>query len=192
MSLIDESKFNSLEECVKALDNELEPFYEELHSSGFEFINRISSHYELSKEQQKKLIPILLKHIQMDYYPKSKEMMALKLSTTKKLGRKEGWEIILSELIKTPPNEEVSIPWRRGYKWSLLSVISQMSTEEDIPIVLKIFKDPSHGKQRILLANRISKSKNEDAKREVSLMKNLPGFEQEIARLQKKGRLPII
>jgi hypothetical protein len=30
------------------------------------------------------------------------------------LARKDGWEIILNELKKTAPDEEISIPWRRG------------------------------------------------------------------------------
>lgn len=190
--MIDESKFNSLEEFVDALDEELISSYKDLRESGFNYIKKIDSGYNFTKEEQKKLIPILLNHIQMDYHPRNKEMMALKLSTTKKLGRKEGWDIILNELKKTPPDEEISIPWRRGYKWALLSVISQMSQEEDIPIVIEILKDASHGQERLILANRISKSKNEEAKREIALMKDVPGFEQEIARLQKKGRLPIV
>lgn len=190
--MIDESKFNSLEEFVDALDEELISLYKDLRESGFNYIKKIDSGYNFTKEEQKKLISILLKHIQLDYHPRNKKTMALKLSTTKKLARKEGWEIILSELKKTPPDEEISIPWRRGYKWALLSVISQMSQEEDIPIVIEILKDASHGQERLILANRISKSKNEDTKREVALMKDVPGFEQEIARLQKKGRLPIV
>ncbi|PJD99247.1 MAG: hypothetical protein CK427_16180 [Leptospira sp.] len=192
MTSIDESKFNSLEEFVKALDKELISLYKDLRESGFNYIKKIDSGYNFTKEEQNELIPILLKHIQLDYHPRNKKTMALKLSTTKKLGRKEGWDIILNELKKTPPDEEISIPWRRGYKWALLSVISQMSQEEDIPIVIEILKDASHGQERLILANRISKSKNEDAKREVALMKDVPGFELEIARLQKKGRLPIV
>ncbi len=192
MTLIDESKFNSLEEFVDALDEELISLYKDLRESGFNYIKKIDSGYNFTKEEQKKLIPILLNHIQMDYHPRNKKTMALKLSTTKKLGRKAGWEIILSELKKTPPDEEISIPWRRGYKGALLNVIKQMAGKEDVPTLLEIVKDKSHGSQRMILINDISKSKNDEAKREIALMKDVPGFEQEIARLQKKGRLPIV
>ncbi len=192
MTSIDESKYETIEDFAKALDEERKSIYEEFNKVGLGKIKKLDWSYDLTKEEQNKLIPILLKHIQLDYHPRNKKTMALKLSTTKKLARKEGWDIILNELKKTPPDEEISIPWRRGYKWALLSVISQMSQEEDIPIVIEILKDASHGQERLILANRISKSKNEDAKREVALMKDVPGFEQEIARLQKKGRLPIV
>jgi hypothetical protein len=192
LTLIDESKFNSLEEFVDALDEELISLYKDLRESGFNYIKKIDSGYNFTKEEQKKLIPILLNHIQMDYHPRNKKTMALKLSTTKKLGRKAGWEIILSELKKTPPDEEISIPWRRGYKGALLNVIKQMAGKEDVPTLLEIVKDKSHGSQRMILINDISKSKNDEAKREIALMKDVPGFEQEIARLQKKGRLPIV
>lgn len=192
MTSIDESKFNSLEEFVKALDKELISLYKDLRESGFNYIKKIDSGYNFTKEEQNELIPILLKHIQLDYHPRNKKTMALKLSTTKKLGRIEGWDIILNELKKTPPDEEISIPWRRGYKWALLSVISQMSQEENIPTLLELVRDKSHGSQRMILIDDISKSKNEEAKREIALMKDVPGFEQEIARLQKKGRLPIV
>jgi hypothetical protein len=192
LTSIDESKYETIEDFAKALDEERKSIYEEFNKVGLGKIKKLDWSYDLTKEEQNKLIPILLKHIQLDYHPRNKKTMALKLSTTKKLARKEGWDIILNELKKTPPDEEISIPWRRGYKWALLSVISQMSQEEDIPIVIEILKDASHGQERLILANRISKSKNEDAKREVALMKDVPGFEQEIARLQKKGRLPIV
>ena len=192
MTLIDESKFNSLEEFVDALDEELISLYKDLRESGFNYIKKIDSGYNFTKEEQKKLIPILLNHIQMDYHPRNKEMMALKLSTTKKLGRKEGWDIILNELKKTPPDEEISIPWRRGYKWALLVAIASMAGKEDVPTLLELVRDKSHGSQRMILIDDISKSKNEEAKREIALMKDVPGFEQEIARLQKKGRLPIV
>jgi hypothetical protein len=192
LTSIDESKYETIEDFAKALDEERKSIYEEFNKVGLGKIKKLDWSYDLTKDEQNKLISILLKHIQLDYHPRNKKTMALKLSTTKKLARKEGWDIILNELKKTPPDEEISIPWRRGYKWALLSVFSQMSQEEDIPIVLEILKDASHGQERLILANRISKSKNEDAKREVALMKDVPGFELEIARLQKKGRLPIV
>lgn len=192
MTSIDESKYETIEDFVKALDEEGKSIYEEFNKVGLGKIKKLDWSYDLTKEEQNKLIPILLKHIQLDYHPRNKKTMALKLSTTKKLARKEGWEIILNELKKTPPDEEISIPWRRGYKGALLNVIKQMAGKEDVLTLLEIVKDKSHGSQRMILINDISKSKNDEAKREIALMKDVPGFKQEIARLQKKGRLPII
>lgn len=188
--MINENNYSEREDFLKALNEERRSIYEDLTNAGLGKIKKLDSHYNITKEEKRKLIPILLKHLQLDYHPMNKSTIAIFLSTMKRMARKEGWNIIIKELKKTPPNEDISNPLRRGYKGALLNVIYEMSTEEDIPTLLEIVKDSRHGSERIILLNKIGISKNKKAKLEIAQMKNIPGFEFEIARLQKKGRIP--
>ncbi len=148
---------------------EEKPLLEELRELGFtletvwDLVNTATPYPEA--------IPVLLKHLQMPYQDRIREGIARALAVP---DAKEGWDTLIAEYRK------ISDPNEHGAKDGLAVAISAVSDDTLIDDLLRIIKDRSHGKSRILLLGGVKKSKLPEAKHALKELENDPDLEKEI------------
>jgi hypothetical protein len=138
------------EERWKAYEDDLrrseEPLVEALREVGIS----VNSVWDLvnTKEPYPNALPVLIRHLTGDYHPKVLAGIARALAVRDPFAVEYAWPVVLDLFLKTEADEMIKEPERRGFKEGLGVALSVLCTEEKLPQVFELIRDPSHGESR--------------------------------------------
>lgn len=157
----------------------------ELQSVGIE-IENVSDLVNTSKKYEPAL-PILLRHLLMPYSDATKETIARALAVSSPY-IVESWPIFVEQyrVAKSglgPRGPGDTKEYRLGAKAGLACVLSVAVTDDTLPELISIAKDPSHGESRLLLLSALKRRrrKNHMAQQAINDLSQDPELSQEIA-----------
>lgn len=175
-------------ESVKRIRVEAEPLLAELKAAGLD-IRSVGDLISRS-EKYEQAIPILLKHLLMPYSDVIRETIARSLAVPEPAVI-NAWPILVEEYRKAPIGWGIKGPGdteehRLRAKDGLACALSVAATDDTLPELIALAKDPSHGESRILLLSALRKSKNPIAKKAIEELSFDPGLEKEISSWSRK------
>jgi hypothetical protein len=157
----------------------------ELRSVGIE-IENVSDLVNTSRKYEPAL-PILLRHLLMPYSDATKETIARALAVSSPY-IVESWPIFVEQYRvaksgKGPRGPGDTKEYRLGAKAGLACVLSVAVTDDTLPELISIAKDPSHGESRLLLLSALKRKrrKNHMAQQAINDLSLDPELSQEIA-----------
>ncbi|MDR6872189.1 hypothetical protein J2Y55_003205 [Bosea sp. BE125] len=139
----------------------------ELKEEGFNF----ESVWELvnSSNNYAILIPILLRHLSIDYSDRTKEAIARSLAVP---DASYAWSTILNEYKNSNAGT--------GFKNGLATAISVICSDEFIDEISNLLDDKRHGDSRLLILRGLKKLKSAKARYIIDKLSNDPDFSKEI------------
>ncbi|HET6889849.1 MAG TPA: hypothetical protein VFH31_02005 [Pyrinomonadaceae bacterium] len=162
------------------------PILSDLHEIGWD----IESVWNLVNipNNYAEAVPILLKHLLLPYSDRTRAGIARALAVRE---ASQAWRILVSEYRNAPMGTGIVAPGdteelRLGVKDGLACALSVAVTDETLPELIALAKDPSHGESRILLLSALRKSKNPIAKKAIEELAFDPELAKEIAAWSSK------
>lgn len=121
-------------------------------------------------------IPILVKHLLLEYPTAIKQTMARALTVKEARGLAN--QVVLDEYARTPFME------RKNHKWELASCLNAIARFEDVPRLCEFVRDKSNGWTRDMLVRALGRfaGRNSEAKQTLESVMN----DNEIGELAKK------
>jgi len=185
---INEERENMRVARVKKIKNEALQLLSELKATGLS-IHSVGDLIGMSSRYDK-AIPILLRHLQLPYSDAIKATIARSLAVPEEEVRK-AWPILVGEYRKAPIGMGPivygdSAEFKLGAKDALACALSVAATDETLPELIELAKDPLHGESRLLLLTALRKSKSPMAKQALGELATDSVLKKEIASWQKK------
>jgi hypothetical protein len=148
----------------KALDKKLgadeKPLVDELRKNGFkvksvwDFINTLQA--------TEKAIPVLLKHIKLDYHPRTLEGIARSLPMPETYGDGEVWDNLMDLYKRTESDEFIEKPECRGLKDGLAASLSTLCDEKRLDEIITLIKDETHMGSRVFFVDALKRFTDRD------------------------------
>lgn len=186
MRKINEARNLEAEERAIRIRAEQQPILKELADIGY----KVESLWDLMDSEKKytKAIPILLKHLLLPYFDRTRDQLARALAVKE---ARPAWPVLVEQYRKTPIGKGLAAPGDTrelplGAKSGLACALSVTVDESTMPTLISLIKDPVHGDGRILLLSALKKSKSEEAKAVLLELADDPVFKKEIASWRKK------
>jgi hypothetical protein len=133
-------------------------------------------------------LPVLIEHLSGNYHPKTLAGIARALAVRDPFAIEHAWPVALDLFLRTKADELVQEPEMRGFKEGLAVALSALCTEERLPQVFDLIRDPRHGGGRAPLIHGLRRfRKNEEAKKFLEILSNDP-YWGDLARKILKGR----
>lgn len=175
---------------VERIHAEQEVLLQELLATGLK-IRFVSDLISMSARYER-AIPILLKHLQMEYSDVTKETIARSLAVPEPEVQK-AWPMLVEQYKKAPTGQGFKAPgdtkeYRLSAKNGLACTLSVAVTEATMGELIALLKDPANGESRILMLSAIRKSKNPMAKQAREELAMDPELKKEIASWKKKEK----
>jgi hypothetical protein len=128
------------------LDRDEKPLVKALGEAGV----RGESVWDLvnTSEPYPKAMPVLIEHLRGSYHPRTLEGIARSLAVRDPYAIEHAWPVALDLFLKATPDEQIKEPRRRGFKEGLAVMLSAICTEERLPQVFDLIRDPKHGDDR--------------------------------------------
>lgn len=167
------------------LREEEKPIVADLRQAGLD----VESIWDLvnTSEQYSKVVPILLRHLSLPYSDRTREGIARSLAVPEPEVCK-AWPALVSEYRHAPMGWGIVAPgdtkeFRLGAKDGLACALSVAVTDETLPELIALAKDPAHGESRVLLLPALKKRRNKSAmaKQAIDELASDPEFAKEIA-----------
>lgn len=174
----------------KALDEKLRRNEKPLVKALREVGTTVNSVWDLvnTREAYPNALPVLIRHLTGDYHPKILAGIARALAVRDPFAVEYAWPVALDLYLKTE-DDKTEKPELRGFKESLAVMLSVLCTEERLPQVLNLIRDPSHGESRGHLIYGLRKfRKNEDVKRLLVSLYDDPYWGELTRKVSKGGR----
>lgn len=126
-------KLERIAELKKVLETDQRELVEELRARGQE----VDSVWDLvnTDNSYPDAIPVLLKHLQVEHHPRTREGITRALATREARGVAD--QVLIDIFTSLPPSED-------KYKWVLAFAISATATPETIDEVIKLVRDTQH------------------------------------------------
>jgi hypothetical protein len=144
----------------KKLRADAKPLVDDLRKNGFkvksvwDFINTVQA--------TEKAVPVLLKHIKLDYHPKTLAGIARALSMPETYGDDEVWHILMDLYKKTEPSELIEKPECRGFKDGLAASLSTLCDEKRLAEIITLIKDETHMGSRVFFVDALKRFTDRD------------------------------
>ncbi|WP_407362458.1 hypothetical protein HKW97_17765 [Pseudomonas luteola] len=171
----DKATFTRLAAIEKELLEERKPIFDELLKE--EPIQLDPNNLSIYLKNNKKLIPIIIKHIKLSYSDKTRAYLARALAFS---GAKPFWSDLVKVYKATPEGRNEESKTRYEAKDAIASTLAQISDKSHVEELIELVLDPANGKSRIMLLRAFKKIKDEKC---ISIIKELsehPLFEKEI------------
>lgn len=177
-------------ERVARMRAEQLPLLVELQAVGL----RIQSVADLINmaERYEQAIPVLLKHLVMPYSDVTKETIARSVAVPE-LEVQKAWPVLVEEYRKAPIGWGIKGPgdtkeFRLSAKDGLACALSVAVTDETLPELIALTKDPALGESRILLLSALKKRRNKNllAQQAIAELANDPELQKEISSWDKR------
>lgn len=170
---------------VARMRQEQVPLLTELKAVGLK-INSVSDLINM-RATYEQAIPVLLNHLVMPYSDVTKETIARALSIP--LPAVHGaWQVLVREYSNAPIGWGIKGPgdsteFRLGAKDGLACALSVAVTDETLPELIALAKDPANGDSRVLLlsALKVRRTNNPLAKQAIDELARDPALQREIA-----------
>lgn len=171
------------------LREEEKPIVSDLRQEGLD----VESIWDLvnTSKQYPKVIPILLRHLSLPYSDRTREGIARSLAVPEPEIRK-AWPVLVAEYRRAPTGWGIIAPgdtkeFRLGAKDGLACALSVAVTDETLPELIALAKDPAQGESRILLLPALKKRRNKSAmtKQAIDELARAPELAKEIASWRK-------
>jgi hypothetical protein len=94
-----------------------------------------------------KALPVLIEHLRGEYHPKILAGIARALAVRDPFAIEHAWPVALDLYLKTEDDKNKE-PELRGFKEALAVALSALYTDERLPQVFELIRDPSHGESR--------------------------------------------
>ncbi|MDC9837500.1 hypothetical protein [Rhizobium binxianense] len=165
---------------------EEKPIVNDLREAGA----NITSIWDLvnSRSGYPNLVPILMKHLQFPYSDRTRSGIARALAVP---AASEYWDFLVQQYINAKqgrgsvfPGEETEFVL--GFKDALACALSGSVTEETLPQLIELAKDPTNGESRLLLIGPLRRSKAVISKDAVDELRHDPQLAKEIRSWRKK------
>ena len=128
-------------------------------------------------------IPVLLRHLLLPYSDRTREGIARALAVPT---ARTAWPTLVEEYRKAPmgmgpraPGEAEEL--RLGAKDGLACALAATATEDVMPELVALAKDPSHGPSRCLFLSALKRSKSDMARAALKELASDPDLKKEIA-----------
>lgn len=173
---------------VERIHAEQESLLAEIQAAGLK-IRFVSDLISMSARYER-AIPILLKHLQMEYSDVTKETIARALAVPEPEVQK-AWPMLVEQYKKAPTGQGLKAPgdtkeYRLSAKNGLACTLSVAVTEATMGELVELLKDPANGESRILMLSAIRRSTNPIAKQAREELAMDPELSREIASWKRK------
>lgn len=139
----------------KKLDADEKPVIKDLSKVGV----NVSSVWDLvnTNKSYEKAIPVLLRHLEKKYHPKTSAGIARALAVPETNNFPEAWGCLLKLYKNTKSEEAISEPELRGFKEGLAVALSVLCNSDRLEDILLLIKEKKHGESRVLLIDGLSR-----------------------------------
>ncbi|UWM76228.1 hypothetical protein N1937_02970 [Rhizobium sp. WSM4643] len=165
---------------------EEQPIVNDLREAGA----NITSVWDLvnSRSGYPNLVPILMKHLQLPYSDRTRSGIARALAVP---AAGEYWDFLVQQYINAKQGKGPVFPGEEtefvlGFKEGLACALSGSVTEERLPDLIRLAKDPSNGESRLLLIGPLRRSKATISREAVEELRHDPQLAKEINSWRKK------
>ncbi|OWV82248.1 hypothetical protein ATY77_03150 [Rhizobium sp. R634] len=162
------------------------PIVSELRGAGA----NITSIWDLvnSNSGYPNLVPILMKHLRLPYSDRTLSGIARALAVP---AASEYWDFLVQRYIDAKQGKGPVFPgddteFVLGFKEALACALSGSVTEERLPELIELAKDPANGESRLLLIGPLRRSKAVISQNAVEELRHDPQLAKEIDSWRKK------
>ncbi|MGG7581482.1 hypothetical protein [Rhizobium sp. Nf11,1] len=134
------------------------------------------------------LVPILMKHLQLPYSDRTRSGIARALAVP---AASQYWDFLVQQYINAKQGKGPVFPGEEtefvlGFKEALACALSGSITEDTLPQLIELAKDPAHGESRLLLIGPLRRSKAAISKDAVDELRHDPQLAKEMNSWRKK------
>lgn len=133
-------------------------------------------------------LPVLVEHLSHSYHPSTLEGIARALAVRDPFAIEHAWPVGLALFLKIEPKQMIEEPEMRGLKGGLAAMLSVHYTEDRLPQVFELIKNPRHGDSRALLIYGLGKFRKNPKAKEFLESLHDDRYWGELARKASKGR----
>ncbi|HYT77556.1 MAG TPA: hypothetical protein VEL79_22570 [Vicinamibacterales bacterium] len=145
------------------------PLVQDLRAAGV----KVSSVWDLvnTRASYAAAIPVLLAHFERDYIPEVREGIARALAVPE---ASWAWDRLLTWFRREPEGGP------RNVKWALACALGGASTEDVIDTIIRLVRDPSLGRNRMVLLRALLRSRNPHARETLEQLRDDPDLKKEL------------
>ena len=180
-----EGRYNAMLESRSISDAAMERRKTELHRAQAPLLAELreggfagASVWDLvnTRTPYPKLVPILLKHLKVDYPERVREGIARALAVPE---ARSGWRVLVDEYLATPDMTD------QGIKWALHLAIAATADASVLDELIKLAVDRRHGQDRLLFVDALARMDDVRADAALAELANDPELKDSFQRLRK-------
>jgi len=178
------------DERLKALEEKLrrdqEPLVKALREVGVN-VNSVSDLVN-TREPYPAALPVLVEHLSRSYHPATLEGIARALAVREPFTIEHAWPVGLDLYFKITRRQILEEPDMLGLQGGLAAMLSVLYTEERLPQVFELIKDPKNGDSRGLLIYGLGRFRKSPKVKEFLESLHNDRYWGELARKASQGR----